>query len=94
MAYLDRLALLTGLGLIVLGRLSLAGRWQCEVGEVEFAALGIGSNQISFLGVEEGERLAARPVRVHAHLRSGVPLALLLLTADACRESLLLLYCV
>lgn len=46
--------------------LGLAG--QGEVGELELRALRVGSQQLGFLGVQEGESLRARPVRLYAHL--------------------------
>lgn len=46
-------------------RLGLAG--QREVGELELGALRVGPEQLRFLRVQEGERLRARPVRLHTH---------------------------
>lgn len=50
-------------------RLGLAG--QRKVGELELGALRVGPEQLRFLRVQEGERLRARPVRLHTHLFSG-----------------------
>lgn len=47
-------------------RLRLAG--ESEVSEVELGALCVRSKQLRFLGVQEGEGLRARPVRLHTHL--------------------------
>lgn len=50
--------------------LSLRLTGKGEVGEVILRALGVRSEQLRFLGVQEGEGLGARPVRLHAHLDS------------------------
>lgn len=47
------------------GRLRLA--WKGEVGELELGALRVGAEQLGLLGVQEGERLRAGPVRLYAH---------------------------
>lgn len=47
--------------------LSLGLTRKREVGEVVFGALGVRSEQLGFLGVQEGEGLGARPVRLHTH---------------------------
>lgn len=47
-------------------RLRLAGKG--EVGEVELGTLCVRSEQLRFLGVQEGEGLGARPVSLHTHL--------------------------
>lgn len=52
-------------GRVVLGGLGLAG--YSKVGEVELAALGVGPDEVRLLRVQEGQRLAARSVRVDAH---------------------------
>lgn len=52
--------------------LRLAG--EGEVGEIVLGALGIRSEQLRFLGVQEGEGLGARPVRLHTHLDSQLSL--------------------
>lgn len=45
--------------------LGLAGKG--EVGEIIFGALGIRSEQLRLLGVQEGEGLRTRPVSLHTH---------------------------
>lgn len=45
--------------------LGLAG--EGEVGKIVFGALGVRSEQLRLLGVQEGEGLGTRPVRLHAH---------------------------
>ncbi len=52
--------------------LRLAG--EGKVGEVVLGALGVRSEQLRFLGVQEGEGLGARPVRLHTHLDSQLSL--------------------
>lgn len=50
--------------------LSLRLARQGKVSEVILGALGVRSEQLRFLGVQEGEGLGARPVRLHTHLDS------------------------
>lgn len=45
--------------------LGLAG--EGEVGKIIFGALGVRSEQLGFLGVQEGEGLGTRPVSLNAH---------------------------
>lgn len=45
--------------------LGLAG--EGEVGKIIFGALGVRSEQLGFLGVQEGEGLRTRPVSLNAH---------------------------
>lgn len=47
------------------GRLRLAG--EGEVCELELGTLGVGTEQLGLLSVQEGERLRAGAVRLHAH---------------------------
>lgn len=61
-----RLYLVVELTLGLALRLGLAG--QRKVGELELGALRVGPEQLRFLRVQEGERLRARPVRLHTHL--------------------------
>lgn len=42
---------------------------ESEVGEIKLGALGVSSEQLRFFGVQEGEGLGARPVRLHTHFR-------------------------
>lgn len=49
--------------------LRLAG--EGEVGEVVLGTLCVRSEQLRFLGVQEGEGLGARPVSLHTHLDSS-----------------------
>lgn len=41
--------------------------WQCEIGELEFATLGVRTDHVSLLGLQERQSLRTRTVRVHAH---------------------------
>lgn len=50
--------------------LSLRLARQGKVGEVILGALSVRTEQLRFLGVQEGEGLGARPVRLHTHLDS------------------------
>lgn len=48
--------------------LCLALRWQCEITKIEIGALCIGAtNQIVLLGIQKGERLRIRTVRIDTH---------------------------
>lgn len=61
---------LCGLALadVQLRSLGLALRGQREVRKVELGTLRVGADEIRLLGVQEGQRLRARSIRVHAHV--------------------------
>lgn len=65
MCHVSNLAVQLALSLAL--SLRLAGKG--KVGKVELGPLCIRSEQLRFLGVQEGEGLGARPVSLHTHLR-------------------------